>query len=647
MTHGTNHPAPTSQKSFQVEMVDISHLERQVLCRQGCPVRTDAGGYVHAIAEGRFEDAYRIARAPNPFASICGRICDAPCEQRCRRTAIDEAVSIRALKRFACERFGIEAPGFDAARLSGLAGPPQAGTHRIAVIGAGPAGLSCAHDLALMGYRTTVFEAAPRPGGMLTLGIPEYRLPRQLIEAEIDVILGLGVELRTNSRLGVDFSLSDLLASGFEAVFVGVGAQSSRPLEIPGCELAGVINALDFLVDRHLGRRVELGSRVVVIGGGNVALDVARSALRHRAPEDTMSAEELRAELTKAREVLQTLTSRAGERPEEMKLAIDAARQALREGARAVEVYCLESLDEMPASHIELFEAGEEGVSIYTRLGPHRVLGKEGYVTGIELQQVDSVFDDAGRFNPVFSSAPPVTVEADTVILAIGQQPDLSWLRPEDGLQVTPRGTILTDPDTLATTNPRVFTGGDVAFGPRNVIRAVAEGRRAASSIAEALDGWQPESGSAGYKSTVIPARLVAEVYMARPRTEPPTIARSQRIGGTEVEQAMSPRQASEQASRCLVCHVSPIFDSATCVACGGCVDVCPVSCLRLVDVASIGGSDPVAGVIAGRYGGTTPPAGATAAILKDETRCIRCGLCAVRCPVGAVTMERVEAVAS
>ncbi|MFV2073308.1 MAG: FAD-dependent oxidoreductase [Thermoanaerobaculales bacterium] len=639
--------APTVQATYQVEMVDIAHLEREVLCRQGCPVRTDAGGYVHAIAEGRLEDAYRIARAPNPFASICGRICDAPCEQRCRRAAIDEAVSIRALKRFACDRFGIEAEAFDPALLPRLQGPPEARTHRVAVIGAGPAGLSCAHDLALMGYPVTVFEAAPRPGGMLTLGIPEYRLPRRLIEAEIEVILGLGVELRTNSRLGDDFGLAELLSGEFDAVFVGVGAQSSRPLEIPGREFEGVINALDFLVDRHLGRKVELGSRVVVIGGGNVALDVARSALRHRAPEDSMSAEELRAELTKAREALQTLTSRAGERPEEMKLAIDAARQALREGARAVEVFCLESLDEMPASHIEISEAGEEGVFIHTRLGPHRVLGKGGHVTGIELQKVDSVFDEAGRFNPVFSGAPPVTVEADTVILAIGQQPDLSWLRPEDNLQVTPRGTLLTDPDTLVTTNPRVFTGGDVAFGPRNVIRAVAEGRRAASSIAETLDGWCSKSDLAGYKSTVIPAQLVAEVYVARQRQKPPSLPRSQRIGAAEVEHVMAPLQASEQASRCLVCHVSPIFDSATCVACGGCVDVCPVSCLRLADVASIGGSASVAKVIAGRYGGTTPPAGAAASILKDETRCIRCGLCAVRCPVGAVTMEQVEAVAS
>jgi NADPH-dependent glutamate synthase beta subunit-like oxidoreductase len=627
--------------------VDIAHLERQVLCRQGCPVQTDAGGYVHATSEGRFEDAYLIARAPNPFASICGRICDAPCEQRCRRAAIDEAVSIRALKRFACERFGIESEAFDRARLPQLNGPPEAGTRRVAVIGAGPAGLSCAHDLALMGYRVTVFEAAPRPGGMLTLGIPEYRLPRRLIEAEIGVILGLGVELHTGKRLGVDFSLAGLLDGEFDAVFIGVGAQSSRPLDIPGRDFDGVINALDFLVDRHLGQRVELGSRVAVIGGGNVALDVARSALRHRVPEETLSADELRAELAKAREALQTLTSRAGERPEEMKLAIDAARQALREGAREVDVYCLESLDEMPASRFEISEAGKEGVPIHTRLGPHEILGQGSRVNGIEFREVDSVFDEAGRFNPVFSSAPPLRVEVDTVILAIGQKADLSWLRPEDDLEVTPRGTLLCDPDTLATTNPQVFAGGDVAFGPRNVIRAVAEGRRAAQSIALTLDGWESGNGRTTFKSTVIPPTLVSETYMARQRSEPPTLPSPERLGSSEVEGGFLPIQALEQASRCLVCHVSPIFDSSTCVACGGCVDVCPVSCLRLVDVAAIQGTAPVTDVVSARYPGSEPPVGSKAAILKDETRCIRCGLCAVRCPVGAVTMERVEAIVS
>ena len=627
----------------RIQVPDVEYFSRQVLCREGCPVRTDAGGYVRAIAEGRYEDAYTIARSPNPFASICGRICNAPCQARCRRSALDETVSIRALKRFVCERFGVESPGFSPS------GPPPAvptphRDSRVAVIGAGPAGLSCAHDLALLGYSVTVFEAAPKAGGMLTLGIPEYRLPRDIIEAEIGVVLSLGIELRTNQRLGRDFFLSDLYEQGFKSIFLGIGAHQSRSLTVEGANLDGVMPAIDYLLNHHLGYRVDLGQRVVVIGGGNVALDAARSALRHTDDPNSLSDREVREALGQAREVLHLMTKRAEAGSEkEMQVAIDAARQALRAGVREVDVYCLESLDEMPASHTEISHATEEAIRIHPRYGPRRILGRSGNVTGVEFVQVKSVFDDAGRFNPVYDEDSRIVVDAETVVLAIGQAPDLSWIQPDDGLTVTPRGALLCDPDTLSTTRAGVFAGGDVAFGARNVIHAVAEGRRAARSIARHLDDLE-DVEEPSYRTTILPHRRVEESLLTTGQAEPPTIPIDRRIGVTEVELSFERGQAFDQAARCLECHISPVFNGDQCVACGGCVDVCPEYCLSLVDSAALADGGDLDRVLDKRYGNPPEPQ-RFAAILKDETLCIRCGLCAERCPVGAVTMERVEAI--
>ena len=290
---------------YSVELPDVNYFARQVLCREGCPVRTDSGGYVQAISEGRYEDAYIIARAPNPFASVCGRVCSAPCEAKCRRGAIDTSISIRALKRFVCERYGVESDHFDIGRVYPDFRQPvreRVGEGRkVAVIGAGPAGLSCAHELALMGFAPTVFEAQQIPGGMLTLGLPEYRLPREIIRAEIEAIVSLGVSIALNSRLGRDFSLADLKLQGFEAIFLGIGAHKSRELAIEGVQNDGVLRAIDFLLNINLGYRVSLGQKVVVIGGGNVAFDVARSVIRQTEKIAEMTEEELRNALSQGR----------------------------------------------------------------------------------------------------------------------------------------------------------------------------------------------------------------------------------------------------------------------------------------------------------------------------------------------------------
>lgn len=608
-------------------------------------MRTDAGGYAQAIAEGRLEDAYIIARTPNPFASICGRVCAAPCEAKCRRSALDAAISIRALKRFVCERFGAESSGFDLGRVyPGLAQQRRVGGGRkVAIIGAGPAGLACAHELALLGFAPTVFEAQQVAGGMLVLGVPEYRLPREIIQAEIAAIESLGVEIHLGSKLGHDFSLTDLQRQGFEAIFLGIGAHKSRELAIEGVHFDGVLRAIEFLLNINLGFRVELGRKVVVIGGGNVAFDVARSVVRQAERFADMNESELRQALHSAAAALEELTTREGEPPDEVRIALDVAREAIRKGVPEVHLYCLENLDEIPAAREEIEEAEKEGIKLHTRWGPKKIIGADGRVTGIQLIKANRVFDENRRFNPQFIEGSEEIVECDTVVMAIGQAADLSWVRPEDNLKLTPRGTIQADPETLATSRPEVFVGGDVAFGPRIIITAVAEGQRAARSIAKFLTGHVPE-----LPQTVRVTTYDSDVYQmpvgyeTMTRQTPPVLPLDRRIGIAEVELAYPDPNARRQATRCLKCHISPVFDGDLCILCGGCADICPENCLRLVDVAVLQGDASLQSAIFTRYG-HLPERGEQGAIIKDETRCIRCGLCAVRCPTGAVKMERVE----
>jgi formate dehydrogenase (NADP+) beta subunit len=636
--------------TYPVELPDVNYFTRQVLCREGCPVRTDSGGYVQAIAEGRYEDAYVIARTPNPFASICGRVCAAPCEAKCRRGALDASVSIRALKRFVCEKFGVESDHFDLGRVYPELRDPRrpamrdiGGGRKVAIVGAGPAGLSCAHELALMGFSPTVFEAHSLAGGMLVLGVPEYRLPREIIRAEIAAIESLGVEIRLNTRLGKDFAFSDLKQQGYEAVFLGIGAHKSRELSIEGVQLDGVLRAIDFLLNVNLGYRVTLGRKVVVIGGGNVAFDVARSVVRQTEKFAGMSEAELREALHQAASALEQLTAREPEAPDEVRLALDVAREAIRKGVPEVHMYCLESLDEIPAAREEIEEAEKEGIRLHTRFGPKRIVGGDGKVSGIELIKASRVFDENRRFNPQFIEGSEETVDCDTVVLAIGQSADLGWIRPEDNLKVTPRGALQTDAGTMATSRPDVFAGGDVAFGPRIIITAVAEGKKAANSIAKFLTGRVPTEPRQArvtiYNTLQYRMKPDYEKFVRRP---PPTLPLDRRIGIAEVEKDYPEPDARLQADRCLKCHVGPVFNGDECILCGGCADVCPEYCLRLVDAADLRGDEKLQGAFLACYR-RAPERGEQGAIIKDETRCIRCGLCAARCPTGAITMERVE----
>ncbi len=631
--------------TIAVRLPELEHWKSQVKCQVACPVETDAGRYVQLLAAGQAEEAYLVARAPNPFASVCGRVCAAPCEVACRRGAIDAPVAIRALKRHLTEQYGVESrrPATqDQLRRCPLTEGNRYGHHpanlplmgrevgelgiRVAVIGAGPAGLAAAHDLALLGYQVDVFEAAAEAGGMMRFGIPEYRLPRTVIRAEIDKILELGVTLHLGRALGPDYGLAELRAEGYRAVFLSVGVSRGRDLRVPGVELDGVVKAVDFLLNVNQGYRLNLGQKVVVVGGGFVALDAARTALRLGRDDEVAAMEQL-----------------AGDGDARLKEALDAARAALRGGATEVTIVSLETFDEMPLAKTtqgqeELSEAEHEGVAFLTRRGPKRFLGTSR-LEAVELRKVLRVFDDAGRFAPAYDDDEVSTLPADTCILAIGQQPDLSFLRPEDGVELTPGGTLRVDPETLATTAPGIYAGGDAAFGPRILIDAVANGKRAARSIHEFLATRRPRRVSDLLIEKIPTAsyRMVAGFELFD-RTAPPTLELDRRTGIAEVETGYDAAQALQQAARCLVCHVQTIYDPEACVLCGRCVDVCPEHCLALVPFEALDLDPATRTELTTRAAAEGLP---LAAMIKDDERCIRCGLCAIRCPTDAMTMER------
>lgn len=628
-----------SSSRYRTAIPDIQFWMDMVPCQAACPVRTDAGRYVQLIAAGSYEQAYLTARSPNPFASVCGRVCAAPCEDRCRRGKIDAPVSIRALKRFVTEKYGVESLQPDTQEsLFQIETEPgnktvwhlpllresrkqQTPGRKVAVIGAGPAGLACAHDLALMGYAVSVLESTDTPGGMMYHAIPEFRLARQVIQKEIDRILGLGAELRLNSPLTPEYGLAELREEGFEAVFLSVGTQRGRDLGIEGADLDGVVRAIDYLLNTNHGYRMRLGRKVVVIGGGFVAFDAARMALR-AALEDSVA------------------------QPSDMGAALDAARTAVRAGVSDVVMMSLESLDEMPVMRTaqgreEFEEARREGVRFLTQRSARRFLGVDERLERLELIGVRRTYDDAGRFSPEFDESVSETLEADTVILAIGQQTDLSFLKPQDGVELTPQGTVKVNRATLETSAPGIYAGGDAAFGPRNLIEAVANGKQAALSIDNYL---RSVTGLPEVRLVIDKIRTrdygTATHYDRMPREAPPSIDLKRRTGISEVEETFSEAEALSQAERCLQCHIQTIYDPDKCVLCNRCVDICPEYCLKLVPVNEVDLGGITAEEIRGFYGDSAADEQPLSAMIKDDEKCIRCGLCALRCPTDAMTME-------
>jgi formate dehydrogenase beta subunit len=601
---------------YEVRVPDATdYWIEMVKCRHACPVHTDACGYVNAIADGDYEKAYRIARATNPFASICGRVCGAPCETNCRRGDVDSPVSIRPLKRFVTERFGPETGDYRIYReaANDMMLPPDRGDYeRVAVVGAGVSGLTVAHDLVKVGYKVTVFEAESEPGGMLTAGVPIFRLPRELVRHEIQAILSLGVELKCNMRLGRDFTIAGLRRDGYKAIFLGIGLPKGRKLPLPGAETPGVLDGMDFLRAFNSGKPLPLGKRVVVIGGGNVAYDVARSAVR---PHDD---------------------------------AYDVARSALRiSGDKEVHVVCLEGREEMPADEIEVIEGGEEGLRLHNQRGPRAILHDNGTLTGLRTVRCTAVFDATGRFNPSYDENHVEDIPADTVIFAIGQTSDLSFLDPADGVE-SERGLIKVNRETYQTTAPDVFACGDIAHGARLFIDAIASAQIAARSMHDFLRGTRTD---VVVRKKWLPAvYTMAENWNVLPRDNPPALETERRAGSLEiVEECYAEADARRQGSRCLRCNVNTVFETDKCVACNGCVDVCPENLIRLVGLSTLIQNDAAwlekAAEAFGDLSRFTPEEldQVGGVMMKDETTCIRCSLCASRCPTHAILMKEFD----
>ena len=474
-------------------------------CQHACPAGIDVPNYVAAIASGKYEKAVDIIRERNPFPAVCGRICIHPCEFKCRRGELDEPVAIRSLKRFASdwyfEHIGRAEEPFPVKR-----------EQKVAVVGAGPSGLTCAYFLAKSGYKVTVFEAQPVAGGMLGITVPEFRLPREVIQEEVDYIESCGVEIRYDSPIDAYHTVNDLMREGYDAVFIAAGAQASKRIGVPGEEegLDGLHYGLEFLSQAKTDRKIAVEGKVVVIGGGNVAIDVARTALRV--------------------------------------------------GAEDVQLFCLEPRDEMLAWEKEVKEAIDEGIVINPSWGPRQIIHKDGRVAGIEFVKCISVFDEEGRFNPIFDDEFTQAVETHNIIISIGQAPDMSFLTKDGQLERALWGALVVDENTLSTNIPGIFAGGDFTTGPTYVIRAIASGRRAAIAIERYLQGETGRIRIIDEKTETVEDTGLAldeETTEEKPRIEIQLEKPEERVRDfREVEKGFTREEAHREAMRCLRCDL-------------------------------------------------------------------------------------------
>ena len=561
--------------NYKVVQADESWFRENISCQNACPVNTPASNYIERLQEGDYDGALKVNFMANLFPHILGRVCTHPCEKACRRGAIDEPVAICSLKRvaadFAVEKFPQRPPSI---KKTGK---------KVAIIGAGPSGLAAGNDLALAGHNVTIFEALPMAGGMLSVGIPPYRLPWSKIDDAVNWVKEVGIELKLNSPV-IGPEKFDKLAKKFDAVYVAAGAHKSQELGISGEDLNGVVHGITYMKDINLGKQEKVPPKVAVVGGGFTAIDCARSSLRL--------------------------------------------------GAKEVSIIYRRTLNEMPAGELEVHMAEEEAIKIHYLTSPVRVLGDmSSNVKAIEcIKNKLGEPDASGRRRPEAVIGSEFTLPVEMVIAAIGQAPDMSFLTKESGFEFTRWGTVIVNPENFMTSREGVFAGGDFVTGPRNAIEVIGDGRR----VAKAIDQFLSEGKQRKFEYHFVdkdPLRRNPNSYESMPREEQDSLAMDVRWEiEKEVELGFSKENASREAERCLSCHYNIFIDANKCVLCGGCIDVCPYSCIMMLSRDKIEAEGMLDGEI---------PDDWDAVMAIDEERCVRCGLCVKRCPVDAIKMRR------
>jgi formate dehydrogenase (NADP+) beta subunit len=578
-----------------------SYFHKVVDCQWACPAHTPVPEYIRLIAQGRYSDAYLINWKSNVFPGILGRTCDRPCEPACRRGRVEEGngekpepVAICRLKRVAADfKDDIQA------RLPKA--PAQKNGHRIALIGAGPASLTVARDLAPLGYQVILFDGEAKAGGMIRTQIPRFRLPESVIDEECDYVLDLGIEWRAGQRID---SLASLLQEDYAAIFVGTGAPRGRDLDIPGRKeaAANIHIGIDWLSSVSFGHIDRIGKRVIVLGGGNTAMDCCRSSRRL--------------------------------------------------GGEDVKVVVRSGFEEMKASPWEKEDAMHEGIPILNYHVPKAFTHAAGRLTGVVFEKVVARYDEKGRRKLLPAGEPDVHLECDDVLVAIGQENAFPWIERDIGIEFDQWGMPVVDQTTLRSTHPRIFFGGDAAFGPKNIIWAVAHGHEAALSIDRLCHGEDPAlrpapgvhlmSQKMGIHEWSYDNSVSNDARYRVPLKETRIALKDIKV---EVELGFDPKLALAEAQRCLNCDVQTVFAPKLCIECDACVDICPMDCISFVDNADepqlrqrlrAPAEDPSQDLY------VSPALRITGHVMvKDEDVCLHCGLCAERCPTGAWDMQK------
>jgi NADPH-dependent glutamate synthase beta subunit-like oxidoreductase/ferredoxin len=574
---------------------DPDYFHKVVDCQWACPAHTPVPEYIRLIAAGRYTDAYMINWKSNVFPGILGRTCDRPCEPACRRGRVEkEPVAICRLKRVAADNK-------DDIRAILPIAPVQKNGKRVALVGAGPASLTVARDLAPLGYHLVVYDGDPKAGGMIRSQIPRFRLPESVIDEEVGYITGIGgIELRLGQRID---SLKGLLAEGYDAIFVGSGAPRGRDLDVPGRKeaAANIHIGIDWLSNVSFGHIDKIGKRVIVLGGGNTAMDCCR-------------------------------TSR-------------------RLGGEDVKVIVRSGFEEMKASPWEKEDAMHEGIPILNFLVPKEFTHENGRLTGVVFEKVVAKYDEKGRRNLVPSGEPDQHFECDDVLVAIGQENSFPWIERDVGLEFDRWGMPKVDPVTMQSTIPTVFFGGDAAFGPKNIIWAVAHGQQAAISIDKLLNGEDVKdrppphvtlvSQKMGIHEWSYDNQISNDLRYKVPLRELNVALKDVKV---EVELGFDQKLAYLEAERCFNCDVQTVFTGELCIECDACVDICPVDCITFTE----NGAEeelrhrlnaPAKNLSQELYVSDTLKTGRILA--KDEDVCLHCGLCAERCPTGAWDMRK------